>query len=73
MLPPSILAHGLNALFMVSAFVIGIANYKKVVALDTYRLLIVVLLFSVAVGVHGISHALLEKHYNFRPWVWRWN
>lgn len=61
MLPPSVLAHGLNALLLVAAFVLAFVGYS-------YRTVVLVLMFSIAVGVHGISHALLEKHYNFFPW-----
>ncbi len=67
MLYPSIMAHMLNGgiLFIAIAFVI--LYFPKLQALDAYRIIVLVLLFSIVVGIHGISHVLLEKEYQFIP------
>jgi hypothetical protein len=32
-----------------------------------FRTTLLLLLFTIVIGVHGISHAILEKEYNFYP------
>lgn len=72
MLPPSILAHFMNGGLLLVAIAIGIVSYSKLIILSPYHVLILILLFSLASGVHGISHALLEKQYDFVPFnLWR--
>lgn len=72
MLPPSILAHFMNGGLLLAAIAIGVINYSKLKSLGPYQMLVLVLLFSLAAGVHAVSHALLEKQYNFVPFnLWR--
>jgi len=35
--------------------------------MDKYRLILLVLLFSIATGVHGLSHLGLEENYGYNP------
>ena len=60
---PSIMAHMMNGLFLLAALVVAIYSYSKLRALDAYHVLILILLGSVAIGVHGLSHAALEKQW----------
>ncbi len=64
---PSVYAHGLNSLLMLLAFVVLIRHYKAIQHLDSYRLILILLIASIAVGVHGLSHLGLEVVYNFNP------
>lgn len=52
---------------MLFALYIVVTCFSKLRALDTYRMLVLVLLFSTAVGVHGISHLGLERAYGYNP------
>ena len=67
MIHPSILAHTLSGAFMLIAFFYLLCCYSKLRTLDLYQTLMLSLLFSVAIGVHGISHLGLEKEYGYNP------
>ena len=49
------------------AFVFSLLFFSKLRALDSYHIVILLLLSSVAVGVHGLSHLGLERVYGFNP------
>lgn len=69
---PSIIAHILNGLLLFTAVVYVLFNFQNTQSLDTYNVLIVILLFSIAMGVHGLSHLFLEKEYNYVPFnLWK--
>jgi hypothetical protein len=40
---------------------------SKIQSFDIYRILILALLLSTALGIHGISHLMLEKEYGYDP------
>ena len=61
---PSFYAHVLNALLILLAVILMIKHGR---ALRPYELLVVVLLFSIGMGVHGLSHLGLETVYHFNP------
>ena len=66
------MAHMMNGLFLLIALVFVMYSYTKLRTLDTYHVLVLILLGSVAIGVHGLSHATLEKQYRFVPFnLWR--
>lgn len=62
---PSIYAHILNGALMLFAFVMLYKNYSKIRNLEPYKLICLTLLFSLTVGIHGLSHLGLEAKYNF--------
>jgi hypothetical protein len=64
---PSLYAHIINGLLLLVAFIILLQNYNVFKSMDKYRVITLVLLFSIAVGVHGISHLGLEKTYGYNP------
>jgi hypothetical protein len=64
---PSIYAHAINGFFILFAIIILVIQFSKLNNLDFYRLLSVVLLFSIAIGIHGLSHLGLETAYEFNP------
>jgi hypothetical protein len=68
-LPPSFYAHGLNGILLFVALIIIVSNYSKFASLDAYpgRTVYLILLLSIAIGVHGISHLGLESLYGFNP------
>ena len=64
---PSFYAHTINGLLMLLAFYILYKNYSKIRILEPYKLLVLILLFCISVGIHGLSHLGLEYIYNFNP------
>jgi hypothetical protein len=66
MLPktPSFYAHVLNALLMLAAVMLVVKHHR---ALRPYETIVVALLFSIGIGVHGLSHLGLETAYGFNP------
>lgn len=67
MFVPSVLAHIVGGGVLVIAVIFLFLNSSRIFAFDTYRILIVMLLFSMAIGVHGLSHLGLEKIYGYSP------
>ena len=63
----SILAHTISGGLIFLALYIALTSFKSLRALDTFRMLALLLAFSTAVGVHGISHLGLERMYGYSP------
>lgn len=66
-LVPSLYAHVINGILLLVAFILLLQNYRSIKNMDKYKLIILVLLFSIATGVHGLSHLGLEKNYGYNP------
>ena len=64
---PSFYAHVLNGFFMLLAMIISYRNFAEIKKLDSYKRIVLTLLFSITVGIHGLSHLGLENVYNFNP------
>ena len=64
---PSFYAHIFNGLFIFIAIVILYKNYSKLTKTHPYNMMILVLLFSMSIGIHGLSHMGLEQFYNYNP------
>ena len=62
---PSFLAHMLSGVLMAIALYIVVTSFGSLRRLDTYRMLVLVLLFSIVIGIHGISHLGLRKTYGY--------
>lgn len=64
---PSIYAHVISGGVLLVG-VIYLALYSsKIMSRDPYQLLVLILLISISVGLHGISHMGLETVYNYNP------
>lgn len=63
LLRPSLYAHVLNGLFLLFAFILFI-QYGSRKNDEYYKPLMIYLLFSIAIGIHGLSHFCLELLYN---------
>lgn len=61
---PSFYAHVLNAICIFVAALLLLKHYR---VLRPYETIVVALLFSIGMGVHGISHLGLETVYKFNP------
>lgn len=66
-LVPSFYAHVINGILIFIAIIVLYKNYSKISRLEPYKLIILMLLFSIGIGLHGLSHQGLEKNYNFNP------
>ena len=64
---PSFYAHIINGLLLFVALILLYNNYSKIRNLDPYSLIILTLLFSISIGIHGLSHLGLENVYNYNP------
>jgi hypothetical protein len=64
---PSFYAHALNGILLLVALICLFKNYNYIIHLDKYKLIILILLFSIAAGIHGLSHLGLEKEYGYNP------
>ena len=62
---PSILAHILSALLIFYSVVYVILYYAKIRVLDVYSILTLLLLFSIVIGIHSLSHLALEREYGY--------
>ena len=64
---PSFYAHLLNGAFLLMAAYIALISLSSLKRADSLRLVCITLLFSIAVGVHGLSHLGLETVYGYNP------
>lgn len=66
---PSFLAHVISAIILSIAIILFIINYNK---LNTINLIIITLLLSIAIAIHGISHMLQEIYFDYNPLIGKW-
>jgi hypothetical protein len=52
---------------MFFSFVYMLTSFYKIQTLDIYRFLVLLILFSIGMMLHGVSHLLLEKEYKYNP------
>ena len=64
---PSLYAHVLNGLLFLVAIIYLYLNYSQVKKLSSYKVIIMMLIFSIAIGVHGLLHLGLESIYGYNP------
>jgi uncharacterized membrane protein YagU involved in acid resistance len=68
-LVPSFYAHIINGILLLIAIILLCKNYSNIKNIDSYKIIILILLFSISIGIHGLSHSLLEKNYNYNKIV----
>ena len=64
---PSIYAHIMNAILLFISVILIYTNYSTISKIAATEKVKLVLLFSLAVGLHGLSHLGLEYMYKFNP------
>jgi hypothetical protein len=70
---PSLLAMSVSGFLL--AVVIAILcydYYMNALKFDTYQRVMVPLVLSIAIGVHGLAHAYAEKNFNYNPLEGKW-
>ena len=63
----SFYAHVANLMFILFAVYFVISNFSYLENMSAEKKIYVVLLFSIASGVHGLSHLGLENLYQYNP------
>lgn len=66
---PSFLAHVLNGITLFVALILFGMNYNQ---FDTHAIIKILLLMSIAIGIHGILHHCEEIYYGFNPLIGKW-
>jgi len=61
------MAHALNGILMLAAAIVATMNVRVLWHLDPYKKVMILLVFSVAMGIHAISHLGLEFVYGLNP------
>ena len=64
------MAHALNGVLMFAAVVVAYMNVRILYKLDPYKKVMILLVFSVAIGIHALSHLGLESVYGLNPLKW---
>ena len=64
---PSIMTHTLNGGLLLLGGLLIAMNFSFIRRLPALQLITLVLILSIAVGVHGLSHAGLESAYGYNP------
>lgn len=64
---PSIYAHIMNGILLFISVILIYRNYSTISRIAASEKVKLVLLFSLAVGLHGLSHLGLEYVYKFNP------
>lgn len=64
---PSLYAHFLHSILLVIATLLVFLNFSKIVHLEPFKIIVLLLFFSLVIGLHGISHLGLESLYGYNP------
>jgi hypothetical protein len=64
---PSFYAHVINGILMLFAIILLYRNFSVVKRLEPYKQIMLALLFSMAIGIHGLTHFGLETVYGYNP------
>ena len=66
---PSFYAHIINGILLFIAAIILYRNYSEIRKIEPHKLIIITLLFSVVIGVHGLSHQGFEISHGYNPLI----
>jgi hypothetical protein len=64
---PSFYAHVLSGSVLFIALFFVFMHSNQLMKLQPHVKLVILLLFSIGAGVHGISHMALEQYYDYNP------
>ena len=67
---PSFIASSISMIFAIVAFYCFISNYSRFTHPEIK--VGILILFSIAVGIHGLSHNISEIYYDFNPFKNKW-
>ena len=63
----SVYAHIVSGIVLLIGIVYLAIYISKIMSRDSYQIVMLILLLSIALSVHGISHAGLESAYQYNP------
>jgi hypothetical protein len=66
-LTPSVYAHIINGVLLFAAFIMLYINWTSITKSKPYERILLTLGFSIAIGIHGLSHLGLEREYHYNP------
>ena len=64
---PSFYALILNGLLILIIVILIRKNYRRLKTEDSYKIILLIILFNILIGVHGLLHISLERTYNYNP------
>ena len=64
---PSIYSHAVSGILIFIVFINIILNFTLLRNMDIYKRMTILLLLSISLGIHGLSHLGLEQVYNYNP------
>jgi len=64
---PAFYAHLLSSIAMLTALVLIVMNYKKILRLNAIELVKICSLLAIAIASHADGHVTLEKEYGYDP------
>lgn len=64
---PSLYAHFLHTILLLLAVLLVLLNFSKIINLEPFKIIVLLLFFSLVIGLHGISHLGLEALYGYNP------
>lgn len=73
LIAPSVTSLLITGLFLLFMFIIFIINFRKIVNLNYYQLLVLLSALTTAIGVHGLLHSAAEVNHNFNTYEWIYN
>lgn len=62
---PAIYAHILNGTLVFTAVIFVFWNIAKLQNIDIYKKIVLMLLISISIGIHGLSHFGLNRIYKY--------
>lgn len=62
---PLIYAHILNSILIFTAVIFVFWNIAKLQSIDIYKKIVLMLLISISIGIHGLSHFELNRMHKY--------
>jgi len=66
---PSLMAHAMSGMLLFISIAIFFIFYSQIKSKGVFALLVIILLISIALALHGISHLGMEVVYNYNPLI----
>jgi len=70
LIAPSVMSLAITGLLLLCVFIIVIKNFTELKSLNLFRKILLLCLFAIAIGSHGLIHLGVEKEYNLNPYKW---
>lgn len=71
---PSFIAQAISGFLILWILIMMLYRYNEPDSLNVhFQCYMVMLMFAVAIGVHGLQHAYSEVNFGFNPWNSQWN